>query len=248
MLLLLLTQSLGAEETKFPSYSGYVNDYANLLTPSDKAKLTSFISELETKTTAQVAVLTLGTTQPLEIESYAVELFEQWGIGQKDKDNGVLILVAVDDRAVRIETGYGLEGVLPDAVCNQIIYQLIIPNFKKGDYSQGITMGTVAVVDLVAKEYKVELTAFESTEVPMPQVRPGSPLAAFLRTVLLLIFFVVFIGLRAGLLWFLLLPNGRRRGGYWFGGGYGGNSGGFSGGFGGFGGGLSGGGGASGRW
>ena len=249
LLLFALTSfSAGAEElVKYPAYIGYVNDYAKIFSSSEKAELNTLIGALERKTTAQIAVVTLATTSPLEIEDYAVRLFEKWGIGQKGKDNGALLLVAVKDRKVRIETGYGLEGALPDAICNKIIFSAIIPYFKKGEYNNGIIAGTAYIVQLIAGEYNVELGELKDFEAAYPVSR-RSPLAAVLRLIFTLIFFTLFLGMRMGLFGLLLLGSGRRSGGYWYGGGYGGNSGGFSGGFGGFGGGLSGGGGASGSW
>jgi len=247
-ILLLFTFSVGAEElVKYPAYTGYVNDYAKILSSSEKSELNTLIGALERKTTAQVAVVTLVSTSPLEIEDYAVRLFEKWGIGQKGKDNGALLLVAVKDRRVRIETGYGLEGALPDAICNKIIFSRIIPYFKKGEYNKGIIAGTASIVQLIAGEYNVELGELKDFKAVYPAAK-GSLLAAILRLIFTLIFLMLILGTRFGLLGFLLLGSGRRSGGYWYGGGYGGNSGGFSGGFGGFGGGLSGGGGASGSW
>lgn len=243
-LVLLAASSLYAQE-RLPSPTGFVNDFAQVLSPEDKGKLEVLFSELDGKTTAEVAVVTMDTTQPLDIESYAVELFEKWGIGKKGKDNGILLLVALQDRKVRIEVGYGLEGAVPDALAKQIITGVITPSFKRGKYSEGIVGGSVAIVDLVAKEYDVTLSGFKDLPAvtPVPQ---KSPLSALF----FLLFFIMMFGLRWGFLWWAILAPGthRRRGGFWYGSGLGGGSGGFGGGFGGFGGGFSGGGGASGGW
>ncbi|NQT95784.1 MAG: TPM domain-containing protein [Candidatus Omnitrophica bacterium] len=241
---------LVAQEPALPDYSGYVNDFAGALSPQAEGAITSIAGQVEQKTGAQIAVVTVATTEPLTIEQYTVELFEKWGIGQKDKDNGILILMAVTDKKVRIETGYGLEGAIPDAIASQIVYQIMIPEFKKGNHEKGLILGAIAVADLVAKEYNVELELGEG--VPsgyVQQAKVLSPGARLLKSLAYLIFFILIFGLRSGLLFYFILgPTGRRRGGHWYGTGFGGSSGGFGGGFGGFGGGFSGGGGASGGW
>ncbi|MCX5687903.1 MAG: TPM domain-containing protein [Candidatus Omnitrophica bacterium] len=228
------------EEPTFQNYIGYVNDYANILSDEVKAKLTVLSGEIENKTTSQLAILTIDTTSPLDIETYAVKLFEKWGIGQKGKNNGVLILVAVKDRAVRIEVGYGLEGAIPDALAKNIIEKSMIPFFKNGDYNAGILQGAVVLSHLIAGEYNVEISELENIKITASSKQPS------IFDVLFIIFIIIIL-IRARLFWFfpMLGKGGGKSGGYWSGGG---NSGGFGGGFGGFGGGFSGGGGASGRW
>lgn len=230
--------SVLAAEPQYPSRpQGYINDYVRLIHPSDQATINRLLLELEQKTTAEVAVVTVLTTQPETIESYSVKLFEKWGIGKKGKDNGVLFLIASKDRRVRIETGYGLEGALPDVLCHKIIENLVVPAFKTGEYSKGITAGVQAVVGLVAKEYNVKITGQENQVYDSPSNDSG------IFGLIVLILIVVF--LFNGFWWFL--PG---RNWYGTGGGRGWSGGGFSGGggLGGFGGGFSGGGGASGRW
>ena len=245
---LLLLASYSQAQNEFPNYTGYVNDYANILSDETKNKLSNFIGELERKTTAQIAVVTIDTVSSLDIETYAVKLFEKWGIGQKDKDNGTLLLIAVKDREMRIEVGYGLEGAIPDALNKIIIENYITPSFKEGDFNTGVLKGAIGIAKLIAKEYNVELSELDSLpiNVPMPE-KPPSIISIF-NFLFTLFIIIMFVSLRTGFFWWWFLIPGRRRGGYWYGSGYGGNSGGFSGGFGGFGGGLSGGGGASGRW
>ena len=236
------------EEPGVPSYRGYVNDFANVIEPSDESAIEALARELDTKTTAQIAVLTIPTTKPLAIQQYSVAVFDKWGIGTKAKDNGVLILMAVNDRKVWITTGYGLEGAIPDATASQIVNQIMLPQFKQGRLSKGLLLGSAAVAQLAAKEYDVELTGTAGYAKAI-EVRPVHPAAAFLRILMTLAFFILFFGLRSGLLFYFILGGaGRRRGGMWYGAGYGGTGGGFSGGFGGFGGGLTGGGGAGGGW
>ncbi len=248
--ILVLAPILGsswAQEVRYPGYVGYVNDFADLITPAHEEWVSRLSSELEQKTTAQMAVVTMKTTKPEEIEDYAWNLFERWGIGQKGKDNGVLLLVASEDRKLRIETGYGLEGALPDAVCDQIIRKVIVPYFKQDKYSEGIAAGASAIASATGKEYGVQLSTLEGAPVAPPRSR-RSPASGLLGLLLPLIVFFVLLRMRLGLLGLLWLASGRRSGGFWYGSGMGGMKGGFGGGFGGFGGGLSGGGGASGSW
>ena len=224
----------------------YVNDFAELLNYSDKVTIAKFAAELERKTTAQIAVVTIKTTQPETIQGFSVRLFDQWKIGQKGKDNGVLLLMAIDDRKAWITTGYGLEGAIPDLIANKIVRYEMAPYFKRGQYSEGITKGAVAIISLVAKEYDTEITGYE-TQIYQTVHRKKSGLEVIF-TILLLLFVR---SMRSGLLGYFLIGSmigGRRRGGYWHGAGLGGSGGGFSGGFGGFGGGMTGGGGGGGGW
>lgn len=246
---LFLCGTACAREPVYPSRpEGYVSDFANIIRSSDRERIESLARSLEAKTTAQLAVVTVKTVTPETIDGYAVTLFERWGIGQRGKDNGVLLVIAYQDRKLRIETGYGLEGALPDVVCSNIIQRIIVPQFKQGKFSEGTAAGAAAIVSLIAKEYNVEITGREQM-VYQTVTRKESALAAIFRFIFTLFFFMILLSLRLGFLpWFFLLSSGRRRGGYWYGGGFGGSSGGFGGGFGGFGGGLSGGGGSSGGW
>lgn len=222
-----------AQEIKFPHFLGYVNDYANIISASDKSYLEKLLVQLEKKTTAEVAVVTLTTTQPYDIELYAVKLFEKWGIGKKGKDNGLLLLVALKDRKLRIEVGYGLEGAIPDAIAKMIIEKNIIPYFKRGNYSAGIVAGVNEIVSKILKEYGLSDSDLVGYEPLATSQEKG-----IANIIWFLFMFLLLFGLRSGFLFFWLLPPG-----YWSSG-----RGGFGGGFGGFGGGLSGGGGASGSW
>ncbi len=228
----------------FPSPAGHVNDFAGVLSSDTRAKLENILSQLEQKTKAEVAVVTLPDLAGLDVEGYAVDLFEKWGIGKKGEDNGVLLLIALKERKIRIEVGYGLEGIIPDALAGDIIRQVITPAFKAGDYNSGVFLGALNLADIIAKDSGVELEALAQIRTSCYQSRSagGSLLGGLFRLLLILIFFIF-----APRLWPLLLLGslGGGRRGYWGGGGSGG---GFGGGFGGFGGGLSGGGGASGGW
>jgi len=227
---------------------GYVNDYADLIKPADEERITRMARELEQKTSAQLAVVTLESTQPQTIEMAAVSLFEKWGIGQKGKDNGVLLMVALKDRKVRIENGYGLEGVLTDVLSQQIVNRMIVPDFKAGRFSQGITNGAVTIISLIAQDAGVDIIG---TRPQMSQAlqRPEGIVPGLFRLLFMLFLIIMLASGRGGLFTALMLGSmmgGGRRSGYWYGSGS--SYGGFGGGFGGFGGGLSGGGGASGSW
>ena len=246
LLLLGISLICAAQDITYPSPKGYVNDYAGILSRQTAQAIDSVCRQIESKTTAQIALVIVNTTKPFEIEQYAVELFQRWSIGQKGKDNGLLVLVAINDKGVRIETGYGLEGAIPDAIAHNIIYQIIIPEFKQGQYEKGLLLAVLSIADLIAKEYNVSLDLDERlSDVRPSEKRQMTPLVVLIYVIL----FILLFGIRSGLLFFFILgPTGRRRGGYWYGSGMGGSRGGFGGGFGGFGGGFSGGGGASGGW
>jgi uncharacterized protein len=238
---------LFSSEPLFPNApDGYIYDGARLLQESDKVKLTKLFAILQNKTSAQVGIVTVESTQPEPIESYAVELFQRWGIGQKGKNNGVLLLVARDDKSLRIEVGYGLEGAIPDILCKNIISNIIVPRFKAADYSGGILKGATAIVSLIAKEYNVAITGEESSV--LDQVGSSSKDQELVWIILFFVLVIIILIFMSG----GSSGGGYRGGGYWYGGSTGGFGGGFgggsSGGFGGFGGGISGGGGASGRW
>lgn len=242
IVMMLITNGSYAQVESFPTVSGYVTDEAHLLDDQTREQISKIALELEQKTTAQVAIVTVKSIQPFVIEDYAVKLFERFKIGQKGKDNGVLILVVKDDRKLRIEVGYGLEGVLTDAYSKRVINQVIVPAFKQGQFSDGILKGTWAIVTPIAKEYNITLTGQPDRHIP--KGKSGDSDLFFL-----IIFFVIF--------GFSFLFNSRNSGGigYWgsgrYGSGYGGGGfrgGGGFGGFGGFGGGGSGGGGSSGGW
>lgn len=222
---------------------GYVSDAVGVMSPQQIQVMENFAHELERKTTAQLAVVIVPSVRPDSIEQYAVRLFEQWGIGQRGKDNGVLFLVAVNDREVRIEVGYGLEGALTDAVSQGIITRFVVPAFQQGLYDQGIQAGTAAMVSVIAKEYGVSVTGQEQQvyQTLNQNAQQGSPLANIIFLIIVIVLFI----LNPRLFFYIMLTSmmGGRGRSSWSGGG-----GGFGGGFGGFGGGMSGGGGASGRW
>ena len=151
----LITQ---AEEVVLPQPQGFVSDFAGIIDQPTQRKLTNLIRELQEKTGAEIAVVTVETTQPLTTFDYAMKIAETWKPGAKGKDNGVVFLVVSKDRKMFVTTGYGVEGMLPDGKVGAIQDQYIVPAFKQGNYSQGILAGTQAMAGEIAREYGVTLT------------------------------------------------------------------------------------------
>ncbi|MEG0970315.1 MAG: TPM domain-containing protein, partial [Acidaminococcaceae bacterium] len=152
-----------------PTSSIYVQDYAQVLSSQSKAAINAYIKDLDKKTTAQVVVVTIPSLDGQALEDYSLELMRQWGIGNKTKNNGVLLLVVVNDRQSRIEVGYGLEGALPDGLTGRIQDQAMLPYFKQGQYDKGINRGYVNIVNTVAKEYNVQLDDIKSSSTGQEQ-------------------------------------------------------------------------------
>ncbi len=229
-------------QEKFPRPRGPINDFAGVIPANVESAMDSLSREILQKTQTSVVVVTIKSIEDNDPATYANELYENWGIGKKGQDKGVLILLALQERRVRIETGYGVEGILPDGLVGSILDQYIVPLLKKGDYGTGLFNGMVAVGQVIAKDAGV--TIGEGYQRTMPtrtgysRKRGGG---IFPLLFLLFLVFSMFSRRGRGMLPLLLLMGVAGRGGS-FGGGFGG--GGFSGGFGGFGGGLSGGGGA----
>ncbi|HWT64726.1 MAG TPA: TPM domain-containing protein [Terracidiphilus sp.] len=241
-----------AEQVKdLPKPTDYVSDFAHVLSPDAVAKIDSLCAQLDhTKANAQIAVVTVKTLEGEDSAQWANELEDQWKMGRKGSDRGVLVLLAVDDRKRRIEVGYGLEGILNDAKLGDI-GRAMVPYLRARDYDNAVLLAVGQVGQTIADDAGVTLTGQQVQAAPhMHQSRSISPLLMF---VLILIFFGGFGLLR--LLLFLGLLGGGFRGGPWLGGGpfIGGGGGGGGndsggGGFGGFGGGSFGGGGAGGDW
>ena len=179
-----------------------------------------------------------------DIESYAVALYKQWGIGSKATDHGVLILLAVQDRKYRIEVGYGLEPILPDGKVGGFGREAV-PLLRQNDYNGAVSLMTSRVADVIAQDAGIELTGDRPQLPATPTVQPQRQLSGKQLLILGVILLIVLLTpLRKVLFYFLLFGGGGGGGGYSGGGGFGGGGGGF----GGFGGGSSGGGGASGSW
>lgn len=220
----------------FPPLTGRVVDLAGMLDDGQRRQLEEELAVHEQATTNQVVVVTVPDLGGYDIESYGYQLGRHWGIGQKGRDNGVLLIVAQQERRVRIEVGYGLEGALTDAVSANIIHAVILPSFKRGDFAGGIQRGTAALLQAIDGEYQ------------MRERRPASESSVGPGGLLLLVLLIGLMPLLLALLSGRMLgppPPGYRGGGFiGGGGGFGGfGGGGFGGGGGGFGGG-----GASGGW
>lgn len=142
--------------TEVPFLAGRVNDNAGLLSPGAVQSLEAQLKEHEDSTSNQVVVLTVSSLEGESIEEYSIRVVDTWKLGQKGKDNGVLLLVAKEDRKVRIEVGRGLEGDLTDALCSQIIRKEIIPRFKGGDYERGVQAGVEAILGAIAGSYTAD--------------------------------------------------------------------------------------------
>lgn len=248
--LFLLILAFSISQTLFsldvPRLTGRVNDYANILSAGQEAELENLLRDTEEKTSAQVALLTINSLAGEALEDFSIRVVEKWELGQEERDNGVLLLVAMADRKVRIEVGYGLEPILTDAKSGYIIRKFIVNQFKKGNYFAGIKSGLGAVTGIIKKEFDItpeQLSKFKKEE----SRSKGShfPVGVIVFIIILLLSFFK-RGTRG---------RGYRTGTPWifYGGGLGGRSsrssfgGGFSGGFSG-GGGSFGGGGASGSW
>jgi uncharacterized protein len=146
-----------------PALTARVTDLTNTLSVVERDAIEANLEQLETETGSQVAVLLVATTAPEAIEQYALRVVEQWELGREDIDDGVLFLVAMQDRKMRIEVGYGLEGALPDARAKRIIEGIVTPAFRAGDFSGGIAAGTDAIATVVRGE-----------ELPLPEPRRSS--------------------------------------------------------------------------
>ena len=260
VLVLALAANVAAAQPPPPVLTGAVNDMASVIDAGSRAELDKRINALQQTTGDAVVVATVKTFQPYgSIEEYAVKMFENGGrgIGQKGKDNGLLIVVAVDDRKVKVEVGYDLEGIVPDAYAGDTIREAIVPAFRRGAYGEGLLAAVTRLIHRIAEQRGVTIP-----DVPAPTVRRSGSRTNFPW---ILVFWIVVMLIASA------RSNRRRRRRYWghgpwsgwmggpgsFGGGgfgssggsFGGGGGGFGGGgFGGFGGGRSGGGGASGSW
>lgn len=234
-------------EPPFPKPKGLVNDFANVIPPSYEQKMVAVTAELLKKTGIPVVIVTMPDIGGAEYNDYANRLYEAWGIGKKGEDKGVLIFVTIKERKMRIETGYGMEGILPDGLAGEIRDRYMTPYLKQNKFGDGLLNGTLAVSQVIAKDAGIKLTGQAPTPVKTPKKgRSGLSLLFPLIFIFLFIMAARRRGGRGWLLLLLLMGMGGGGRGYGSSGGFGGSFGGFSGGFGGFGGGMSGGGGAGG--
>lgn len=230
-----------------------VNDYADVLTAEDEARLESKLVAYDDSTSNQIAIIIIRTLGGRPIEETALEIYRAWGIGNKTTNNGILILAAIDDRQIRIEVGYGLEGAIPDITANQIIRNDIAPGFRSENYYEGFDKASESIIKAAAGEYKAPEGYGRKTG------SGGRGIGGMFLAFIIIVFVLSNINRRGGGGGGFMSRRGYRglagptifgsmlgSGGWGSSGGGGGWSGG--GGFGGFGGGSSGGGGASGSW
>ncbi len=264
LLLILLIQVGWAEKIADIHPQGYVTDLAQVIDPATRQKIELLATEVQQKTGAQIAVVTVNSLEGQSREDYAADLYKHLGIGAKGKDNGALILIAPKDRQYKIEIGYGLEPVINDARAGDVGRDMV-PDLRKSDYSAAALIGTTGIAQFIAADAGVQLSG-----IPQRAARPPTREAPWWLAWVIFggIFLLIRALSRAGrggsgprggsgggmgsaLPW-ILLGSGMGRGGGGWGGGFGGSSGGWGGGggggFGGFGGGMSGGGGAGGSW
>lgn len=235
----------------FPAKSNkLVNDYTGTLSSEQVQQLEQKLLAFNDSTSTQIAVAIMKSVGDYDINEYALELGRKWGVGNAGKNNGIMILVALGDRKISIQTGYGLEGVLPDIYAKRIIENDIKPYFKSGDYYAGLESGTDAIIKYTKGEYKND----------KPKTKGGGGIPSIFIILVIIIVIVIIVkkggkggggsqviggrGVADALFWSMLLGGGRSSGGGWGGG----SSSSGGGGFGGFGGGSFGGGGSSGSW
>lgn len=182
-----------------PQPSGWVNDFANVIPEEHQQKLTALIQELEEKTSSEIAVVTIESIAPYGENEYARLLFDSWKPGKKGKDNGVLVLFAIRERRWRIETGYGVESILPDGLCGEIGRNYMVPYLKQGKYGEGLYYGVLEISKVIAKNAHIELANLKSAR---PPVRINVVETRILLPIFLLGFFLlwnipwpIFIGL-----------------------------------------------------
>ena len=225
-----------------------VNDFTNTLTADQIQALENKLISFDDSTTNQIIVVIVPNLNGKDVADAAIELGRNWGVGGKKNNNGVVLLISIEDRKLNISPGYGLEKTLPDVVCQQIIDNFITPNFKGRDYYAGINQGTDAIIQATKGEFKA----------PANYNKRGKSSSGIGRIAFFIIIIIVFLALSSGgggrggsfmssggaFMLGSLLGGGGRGGGF----GGGGSGGGSSGGFGGFGGGSFGGGGSSGSW
>ena len=232
---LFATLWLSLSAVQFPRPQGWVNDYAEVFDDSTKASLTAVLTELNQKTSVEIAVVSVKDFQGLDRDNYAVQLFETWGIGSKN-DEGVLILLATEDREIKVEVGYGSEGYLTDGTAGQFLDDYVMPYLVQNDFQKGLYNAGIVFATFIADVKGVELTGTPSVST----INNSQPQGNMIFELVLLAIFIFLVIITRGriLVWLMLFARGGRGGG----------RGGMGGGFGGFGGGRSGGGGAGRRF
>jgi uncharacterized protein len=258
LFIFLLIRPVSAQPEKYPKPTGYVNDFAEIFTVSTTEKLNALCKEIDHKANAQIAVVTVESLGDADIESFAADLFKRWGVGGKSSNRGVLILMSVQERAYRIEVGYGLEPILPDGKVGSFGREAV-PLLRQGDYGGAAQLITWRIAETISADAKVTLEQTAPSDLhlkPEPESSPAAPPSSdSIPTgvvITVVVVFLIILGIAFAIggwggvfnVFFFILniifssgSSSSSSGG--FGGG---------GGFGGFGGGSSGGGGASGSW
>ncbi len=265
LFLLLLFHTIATTAQNIPQKPNpprLVNDFAHVLTSDQIESLERKLVNYDDSTSTQIVVVTVPTTGDYVIDDYALKILRDWGIGNKRTNNGIVILAAINDRKVKIEVGYGMEGAIPDITAKQIIENSLSPNFRQSNYYRGFDEAADAIIKAASGEYKAPQDYRRSAR------GNGSSILSFLIPLIIILIIISRSGggggggmisrrgsnpLFGGLLGGIIGSNlGRGGGGGWSGGdgggGWSGGGGGGGGGFGGFGGGSGGGGGASGSW
>lgn len=211
-----------------PTSEFYVNDQAGVLSTQTQDMIVATGDALQKATGAQIVVVTLENLGGREINEVGLSILRDWGIGDKKKNNGVLLLVSIAERKVRIEVGYGLEGRLTDIKCGQILASYVLPSFKKDDFDMSVRRGYVAILQEVEKEYNVKISANNQVaQQAMP--KPMSPVTRTILIILAIIFFlfdwIVLKGTITRSLFYIFLFFGRGGGGFGGGGGFSGGGG-----------------------
>jgi uncharacterized protein len=256
LLVMVMGFAIAAFSQDFPAKPNtLVTDYTNTLSAGDKQQLENKLVAFDDTSSTQIAIVLIKSVGDYDINEYGTELGRKWGIGQKGKNNGLLILAAIDDHKVTIQVGYGLEGAVPDVITHQIIEQDIKPHFRQNDYYGGLDVATSDIIKYTKGEYKADAK-------PAQNNRQGSSGGGIIFFIIIVVFILIAVfrgrgggggqiiggrGSASPFWWFLagdILGGAGRGGGGWGGGGFGGGGGGF----GGFGGGSFGGGGSSGSW
>ena len=223
---------------EYPKPGGAINDFAGVIPQDYERRMGLLAQEVLQKTGTAIVVATIKSVGDIDYSTYANEMYQSWGIGKKGDDKGVLIFLAVTERKLKIETGYGVEGILPDGLVGQVIDDYMVPYLRKNEFGKGMLNGMVVLAGIIAKDAGVKLGGQVAARRPLPKKQSCG--AGILPIILFIILLLALSRSRGGflpLLLLMMLGGGR-------GGGSGGGFGSFGGGFGGFGGGLSGGGGA----
>lgn len=213
-ILIFLVLPLFVNAQDLPGAQGWVNDFAGVINFDGRAKLNALISEIEQKTSVEIAIVTLKSIAPYDEKLYARMLFDNWKIGKKGKDNGVLVLLVIEERLWRIETGYGIEGILPDGLCGEIGRKYMVPLFKQGKYGEGLYAGVSEMARIIMQD-AAQTLCVPPAERKTVTVRPSVFEPSLFLSVFALLFFSlwnipwpIFIGLPFTLIFAMAFATG----------------------------------------